>query len=213
MQSIRNEMIRKGLLKPQTSFLKDARKLLDRFDASSARIAKLDNVLKLEIDAERDAARKADEVADRKLEKAATYYPHMLIQNGNHKDVSNANFTKPVATTQATGIRKPVNNYDLPITKKQKSILRRIAQKNLSLEERKKSQEAFDLSRYLQEKEHNRLQRIQAAKITLQKNKKKKKEKRVWINDPNKSSSMFGGVKYSYVRVFQGGLPGLGKSK
>lgn len=43
--------------------------------------------------------------------------------------------------------------------------------------------------------------------------KRRSPEGKFRISLPSKGSSMFGGVKFSHVRVFSGGLPGLGKRR
>lgn len=76
----------------------------------------------------------------------------------------------------------------------------------------RKDVEAPGCSRYLQ----GLLKKREATKrLNREAAKKKNRPKRTkfWISLPSKGSSMFGGVKYSYVRVWQGGPPGLGKRR
>jgi hypothetical protein len=199
MPTLREEMIATGLLKPQNTLHDKAVELERRYEPASTRLA------------EHDAKRKAAQEADlKKAAKPKTAFQSSKRAKKRNRDGSRVPLVNSPVTVRTTASRKDVEAPALPLTKREQRLLKRITQKNLSPEERQKAQRAFDHSRYLQEllkkrEATNRLNR-QAAK-----KKNRPKRAKFWISLPSKGSSMFGGVKYSYVHVCQGGLPGLGK--
>ena len=198
-------MIERGLLKPQSSFQEEARRLRNRFDASSARIAVYDEVQRLDEVAERAATTHVLDKAKSKLN------PPLTKLDGNRDDIRYL-ITETTAMIQTKGNENAVEDHGPQLTRRQQRLLNRVTKRSLSLAERQEAKDAFELSRYLQQEECTRLQRIRAAKIVAQKKNRPNRAK-LWINLPSKGSSLFGGVKYSNVRVFQGGLPGLGKRR
>lgn len=103
--------------------------------------------------------------------------------------------------------------FGLPLTKRQKALLERLATFKLTLEDREKVQRSFNASRQLQESQWKKAEKKRQSKIAAAASQKKKLKVKLWLSEPSRGSSMFGGVKYSHVSVWQGGLPGLGKRK
>lgn len=197
MLTLREEMIAKGLLKPQKMFHDRAVELGRRYETASARLV------------EYDAKRKATQEAD--LTNVVKPKPtHQPSQWADNQDGNRAEFVNVAHTIQSTGIRRDGKALGLPLTKREQRLLNRLAQTNLSPEERQKAQRAFDHSRHSQESLKKR-EAERAAQAAKKKN--RPKHAKLWISLPSKGSSMFGGVKYSYVSIWQGGLPGLGKRK
>ncbi len=209
MPTLRKKLIAKRVVKPQNLLYDRAIQLAHRNEATLAEyntaLAEYNTAL-VEYNIKRRAAQEAA------LKKEAK--PKLASQplNGeNNRDGNLVNQRNVAGTSSKIGIREDVEAPVLPFTKRERQLLNRLNQKNLSPEERQKILRTFDQSRHLQELQQKR---AETKRLNREANAAKKKKNRLWIVEPSAGgSSMFGGVKYSYVYVWQGGLPGLGKRR
>jgi hypothetical protein len=178
MPTLREEMISLGLLRPQSVFQDNAVELERGYEAASTRLA--------EYDAKRKAAREAE------LKKVAKPKPPSLrSQWANNRDGTPVDLVSVAVKTDTTEMRRNVEAPALPLTRREQRLLNRIAQKNLSPEERQKAQRAFDHSRHLQELLNKRaatkrLNREAEQAAQAAKGKKRPKQGKLWISLPSK---------------------------
>jgi hypothetical protein len=173
---------------------------------------------------EYDAMRKADRDAGRAIEQnerlAQLRKPHLPLESvGQPPAVGGKEngMIGPKGQARHTPALIPhwteyFDDRGLLLTRKERSILNRLTHGLLSTAERQKLERAFDQSRYLQALQQKRVEAKRARREAEMKKTRAKRGK-VQISQPSRGSSLFGGVKYSHICVFQGGLPGLGKSR
>lgn len=190
MPKLRDEMIAKGLIQPQESFREKATVLERRYEAASERLKN-----------QRESANPNRAPDPGKVVKS----PFKLRLESIRKETEAK--VAPLA-------------FNLPLTKKQESLLQSLTSGKLTHEEREKVQREYNANRQRQELHWKKSEKkrqaklLTAASVAAAASKKRKSLKgKLWIVEPSKGSSLFGGVKYSYVSVWQGGLPGLGKRK
>jgi len=183
MPKLRDEMIAKGLIQPQEAFREKATLLESRYGAASVRLKNQQKNVKA-----------AGESVPAKVVKV----PLKLKVESIRKE---------------TEAKVAPLTFGLPLTKRQKALLERLARFKLTLEDREKVQRSYNASRQLQESQWKKAEKKRQSKIAAAASQKKKLKVKLWLSEPSRGSSMFGGVKYSHVSVWQGGLPGLGKRK
>lgn len=209
MQTMRDEMIAKGLIQPREEFRKKATELERKYDEATARLAIYDKE-RARTNKEADLAKATATVAPKAVELGATKkVPTRQIK-----------LAKVSIEWQIEAIRQEIETktslltLNLPLTRREKLLLRRIAGGRLTYEEREKTQRSFSSSRKQQEALWKKSEAKRLARKVLDASSKRKRPRsKLWISLPSKGSSMFGGVKYSHVSVWQGGLPSLGKRK
>jgi hypothetical protein len=198
---LRDEMIAKGLIQPQEAFRERASVLERRHEEASVRLANHRENERVNKESDTGRVTSTPMPAKRKPTRHAK-----LVQVPIELKIEDIRKETEAKTRPLT--------LGLPLTQREKLLLRRLASGNLTHEEREKAQRSYNASRQLQESLWKKAEKKRLArKASEASNKKKRLKNKMWISLPSKGSSMFGGVKYSFVSVWQGGLPGLGKRK